>query len=333
MVIDNVMYHNIDDIMRTNQGIRLLRFNNEVLNSINPHARFMARAACNSEIRFCTPARTCFVSLMAEWQDASVVVYYGDYVVFSDVIKKDVITKLTLSVPEGIEGLYDEFFENNVFKAGVWRIHLSNSIVTVCDIDTMNEPVRIPNESELPKKTMLSYGSSISHGAGAIYNPLSYVNTLARLLKTDCMAKGVGGACFTEKIIANDFKNRGDWDFGLFELGINMIDRFSVDEFKNRFEYFADAVYSTGKKAIFLTIFPCFRFYRADEYADKIVSFNDIIRKKCESLDKNRVLLVEGADVLTDTEMLTSDGIHPSTEGHAMMGYNLFELTKSFING
>lgn len=334
MIIDNVMYHNIDSVKKTPQGMRIYRYPEDVIDKINPRARYMASYACNSEIRFVTDAKTCFVSLMSEEGCCKVDIFYGDYAVGEKILENGKVVRLNLTVPEQIVGLNDEFYKNNKFKLGVWRLHFSNSVLTVCDIDTLGQSIRPPKPEELPEKTMLSYGSSISHGSGAVYNPLSYVNTTANLLGVDCLAKGVGGSCFSEKEIADAFASRSDWDFALLEIGVNMHGKeFSVEEYKKRFEAFADVMYSTEKKLVFVTMFPFSLFYKNNciEDQEKCKKYNEIIRNKCSEFDKNRVLLVEGSDILASTEMLSADGLHPSSEGHIKMGFNLYEKIKEFL--
>ncbi len=334
MIIDNVMYNNIDSVTKTNQGIRLHRFSKEVIEKINPHARYMASYACNAEIRFVTDAPTCFVSLLAEEGSAKIIIYYGDYVIHEKILEPGKITKISLSVPEPVSGLGEDFYKNNKFKMGVWRLHCHNAILTLCDIDTMGYSIRPPKKEEMPERTMISYGSSISHGAGAVYNPVSYVNTTANLLDVDCLAKGVGGSCFAESVIADDFAARTDWDFALLEMGVNMAGSVEPAEFKERFCYFADTLYATGKKLVFLTIFPHVAHWgkqgKEKEY-ENILAYCEIIRNKCAEFDKEKVLVVEGSDILTTSEMLTADGIHPCTEGHIKMGYNLYEKIKEFV--
>lgn len=334
MIIDNVMFNNFDASIKTPQGLRLCRYPLEVMEKMNPNARHMARYACNSEIRFVTEAPTCFVNLLSEAGSGEVVIYYGDYVVGKRMLETGKITRIDLNIPQIIKGLKDEFYKNNKYKFGVWRLHFHNTVLTFCDIDTMGYSIRPPKPEEMPERTMLSYGSSISHGAGSCYNPTTYVNTLADCLGVDCIAKGIGGSCFAEPEIADNFAERDDWYFALLEIGVNMIRQSGIDaeEFKKRFSYFADKMYSTNKKLIFLTIFPYSAMYA--EYGDErnvAINFNETIRNKCAEFDKNRVLLVEGKDVLTSTEMLSADGIHPSTEGHIKMGYNLYNIVKEFL--
>lgn len=334
MIVDNVMYNNVDYFEEKPYGKRMFRFPEDVVKKINPQARYMAKYSCNNEIRFVIDAKTCFVSLLAEEGMGRVVVYYGDYVVGEHMLESGKIKRIMLDtdVVEKVASIDDKNNKNQRFAKGVWRLHFYNAVVSVCDIDTLGEEIRPPKKKEMPEKMMLSYGSSISHGAGSCYNPMTYVGTLAKLLCVDYMAKGVGGSCFIEPEIADDFAKRDDWDFALMELGVNMAGSFSVEEFTKRFNYFADTLYKTGKKIVFVTIFPNASIYNKTKDGVNALEYNKAMRAKCGEFDPKRVLLVEGDKVLTSSEMLSADGIHPSTEGHVAMGYNLYELVKDFIN-
>lgn len=332
MILDNVMLNNIDDVIQTPQGVRLLRYKQNVIKALNPHARYMAHYCCGAEIRFVTDSPRVNVNLLSEEGSAKVVIYYGDYCVREENIEKGKVTELALTVPQIVNNLPDDKCRGNLFKRGVWRLHFHNSIMTLCSIDSFGYALRPPKKEELPSRTMLSYGSSISHGAGSCFNPMTYVNNLASLLRVDCLPKGVGGSCFLEKEIADDFAGRDDWDFALLELGVNMAGEFTPEEFKARFDYFADKMYKTGKKLIFVTIFPNSRYYALTDAGKNMIRFNEIIREKVSDFDKERVILVEGDEVLTHSEMLSADGIHPSTEGHIEMSLNLFGKVKDFVN-
>ena len=56
-----------------------------------------------------------------------------------------------------------------------------------------------------------------------------------------------------------------------------------------------------------------------------------MIRKKCNEFDKERVLLIDGRDIVCESGMLTTDGTHPSTEGHMKIGYNIYDKVKDFL--
>lgn len=328
MIIDNVMYHNVDGIIKRPYGMRLLRYSEGVTENLEYGVKKMSGYACNAEMRFVTEAPETFVSLMSEIGEAHVTVYYGDCVLEEFILQEGVITRIELYIPKVLDGLDESFYKNNLFSKNVWRLHFKG-MITVCGIDSLGYPIRPPKKEEMPEKTILCYGSSISQGIGSVYYPITYVNVLANLLGMDCLAKGLAGACFCNTKIAQSFAERNDWDCAFLELGINMI--WAPDKFLKRFEYFADTMYKTGKKLVFTTIFDNNRYYEDGDAKNTCMEFDAMIRKKCNEFDKERVLLIDGRDIVCESGILTADGTHPSTEGHMKMGYNIYEKVKDFL--
>lgn len=334
MIRENILFHNVDEIEETRLGLRLHRFKREVSANVNPHARDMNRYACGCEMRFVTEAPKIKITLYSDDAYGEVLVFCGDNMLSSHRVTQTGFMTFTVVDNKGFKDLENGFFDegNRRFSKNVWRIYFQSFRCTVVDIDAFEYPIRPPEESELPHKTLLSYGSSISHGSATLFHPNSYSQTFARLAKMDCLTKGTGGSCFVEKAVADDFVKRNDWDVALLELGINMLAGFEIEVFSERLNYFADKMLSTGKKIIFVTMFPCGVCYNGEKNYTKFQEFNEIIRKKCMTVDKKQCLLVEGADILTNTTWLMCDNIHPSTEGHMMMGINLYNQAKDFLS-
>lgn len=327
MTKNNIVYHNVDELLKTPLGDRLSRYPEYVVEQLNPRERFMARYACGCELRFVTDAPRVLLTL---YGSGNITVYCGDYCYKTQVVQQPGVFTMELERPFVIENGTERFFEKNVFSKEVWRVCFHNGIITVCDIDAMGYALRMPLAEELPKQTMLAYGSSITHGAGAQVYSNCYVSTLARLLGADCLNKGVGGSCHAERIIAESFAQRKDWDFALLELGVNM--DFEQAEFKKRFDTFIDIMADTGKKLLITTIYKNFAIVtQQEEVCQRLLRYNEIIRDKVSRLDAKQCLLLEGEHILEHTEYLTTDGIHPSTEGHVMMGMNLYHMVKGFL--
>lgn len=333
MIRENILFHNVDEIEENRIGLKLYRAKKEVCASLNPVAREMNRAADGCELRFVTEAPMIRITLYCDDDFGEVIVFCGDNMLSSHRVTKSGFMTFTAVDNKGFKSLENGFFdgEERRFSKDVWRIYFHSFRCTLVDVETFEYPIRVPNKDEMPKKTLLSYGSSISHGAITLFHPDSFPQTFARLAKMDCLIKGTASSCFAEKATADDFAQRDDWDVALLELGINMLG-FETEVFEERFNYFADKMAKTGKKLIFVTMFPCGDCYRDGEKADKFKSFNEIIRKKCSSFDDKQCLLLEGKDILTSTTWLMCDNLHPSTEGHVMMGINLYNKAKDFLN-
>lgn len=333
MIRNNIIFHNVDEIEETRLGLRLHRFKKTVSENVNPQARDMNRYACGCELRFKTDAPKFKLTVYSDDAYGDILVFCGDNMLSSHRVTKEGFMTITVCEHKGFKELGGGFFDGaeRRFSKNVWRIYFHGFRCTVAELDTFDYPIMLPEADELPKRTLLSYGSSISHGASTLFHPNSYPQTLARLAKMDCLTKGTGGSCFVERAVVDDLAARADWDTALLELGINMVGGFDTEVFEERFGYFADKMLSTGKKLIFLTMFPCGSCFLENEGHKKYDEFNEIIRKKCAGMDKNQAMLVEGSEILTSTTWLMCDNIHPSTEGHIMMGINLYNKCKNFI--
>ena len=82
-----------------------------------------------------------------------------------------------------------------------------------------------------------------------------------------------------------------------------------------------------NRKVFMTTIFPTHELLdnNSDNYG-KMHQFDDIIRSK-----KDKGVVIEGKDIITDLRFLTSDLLHPSTEGHTRMGINLANILREYL--
>ncbi len=339
MIYNDILFHNVDQLVPTANGVKICRFKEDIRLKINERGRRIANFCCGSELRFVTDAKNIHIKFLTSlgggvtgYGTSTVTVYCGDYFHSVHEIPNGILTTVKLEKPTQFLAMPEEFFNDNVFNKNVWRIHLANGNFEFCGIDTYGNEIRPPKPEEMPEKTILSYGSSISHGCTTVTNTQSYVNTFARLMEADVLTKGIAGSCHAEKELADDFATRGDWEVALMEIGINMVGSFEPEIFKERFDYFADKLYETGKKIIFLTVPRYYAYYDKDTISGKrLPEYNRIIREKCEMYDKERVMLLEGEEIVKCSNYLTTDRLHPSTAGHINMGYNLYNFVKDWI--
>lgn len=327
MIKDNIMYHNVDYMKRTNFGDLLCRFSPEVINHINERAGFMAMYSCGCEMRFVTEAKRIQIDVFVK----------GEGIIFAEIFKGDYLHNIigletgkisTIEIVDNdiSESAKEIFFKDNCFKADVWRIHFENCMCTVCNVNSFGRAVRPPHNSEIPSKTMLAYGSSITHGARGMTHSNSYTAEAARILETDILNKGLGGACQFEPEIANAFAKDNSWNFAWIEGAVNCY-LLSADEFKKRFDYFIDTLYKTGRKVFAVTILPTdTAIDKNSERYLKYEQFDEIIR-----MQRNKAVIIEGKDIITDLRFLTTDLIHPSNEGHTRMGINLADILKRYL--
>ena len=342
MVIhDNVLFYNAEELIPTKSGgMMISRYKDDVRLKMNERARRIALFGDGCELRFVTSANFVLLKLKATLSGRSVfsgkakaTVFFGDFYEKTVEISEGAETTIIIEPPKPLMEMPEEFFEGSLFSKNVIRIYLSDGQFEYCGIETYGEEIRPPKVYEMPEKTILSVGSSISHGLISMDNNQCYVKTFARLMEMDVLVKGLSGSCLIEKEVADHFAETDNWDYALLELATNAFALLETEEFKNRFHYFAEKLYQTGKKLIFVTI-PLISTYYADKTRPgfkKLMELNKIVTDKCAQYDPERVFIVEGTDLVPKTNYLTIDMVHPSTAGHIDMGYNLYNMMKDWL--
>ena len=86
--------------------------------------------------------------------------------------------------------------------------------------------IETPKANQCPKSTLLSYGSSITHGSNAIDTSHTWVSLLAHNLNMDARNLGMAGSCAMEPEMVDYIASQGEkghWDLATLELGINVL--------------------------------------------------------------------------------------------------------------
>jgi hypothetical protein len=115
----------------------------------------------------------------------------------------------------------------------------------------------------------------------------------------------MGGACHCEPELTDFIAERGDWDFATFELGVNMRETFTEDEFRNRAEYLIKTTLkkNPGKQVFLITTFPNQQDHETIEsvLGQRQRKFNDILREIASDGPDN-LYLIEGHEIMPDFE-------------------------------
>ncbi|MEX0324934.1 MAG: SGNH/GDSL hydrolase family protein [Puniceicoccaceae bacterium] len=332
MEYDGIEFFNVAELSRRpNQpGAFLERWPAEVRNALD--GRRVARVTANCELRFVTESKSIEVTLRSINEDCPVHVFCGDYLHSTCTLQGDRIQTLEIERNDRFEeNLRSKATEWGRYHPRVWRIVPGKGRITYHGIET-HESVRPPKNEEVPSTRWLAYGSSITHGYDAFDSNNSYVATAARELGIDVLNMGMAGNCRIEKEAADYFAARDDWDLLTAELGVNVLQAYTVEEFFERSHYFITTIAEAHpeKPLCIVTIFP--NHYTPEKYTSpeqigkhcsNELAFNKCLRGIVRDGAFSNVTLVEGADILTSPEFLTVDLVHPSDYGMIEMGKNL----------
>lgn len=119
--------------------------------------------------------------------------------------------------------------------------------------------ISVPKTSDTPAKTLLTYGTSITHGARVSGSHLTYAYQAAHNLGMDLINLGSAGTAFCERAMTDHIASRGDWDIATLALSVNMYNNtmFSFETFKERASYMVNTVAKpirTNQSSVLLSI-------------------------------------------------------------------------------
>lgn len=337
MIYNNMMFHNVTELEPCSIGVKLHRLPISLQKHMEYKGPYKAQQASGCEIRFVTEAEFFNITLSLQDCESDVDVFCGDYHHSSHKLARGEVATICLEYPSELFDLVysDELQGHMRFSPQVWRICFSVPLVVFHSIDTFGRAIRPPHPDELPKTRWLAYGSSITHGFRATksYNP--YVQVAARELGIDVYNCGLGGSCLCEKEVADFLASRNDWDIVTLEIGVNMRQRVSTEEFEKRAKYLIGEMVTKhpDKKIIVITIYPNSINFRDDcaEIKEKQERYCEILRNYVKELDAENLYLIEGSNIAKDLSYMTVDLLHPSDYGHMKMGLNLADRMKMIL--
>jgi hypothetical protein len=231
---------------------------------------------------------------------------------------------IEVSLPKNI----DELVAAAAASGSPWDPRLARLVLPYdfsCRLVEIRGEVAPPRPEQSPKKKMLAYGSSITHGGSAVRPTESWAMRLADSLGIDLINLGLAGNCRLEPAVAEMIAERMDWDFAIFELGINLIDTMEPAEFAARAERFL---------AVMGRIRPEARIYCIDLFSngadlrddEKFTAFRRAVRTAVEKSGSKRIVHLDGRRLLDPVRGLCDSLLHPSARGHEEIARKLFAI-------
>lgn len=332
MKYSNIELHNACDVQETSgkPGVRLSRLPLAILPDVNGGVQGQTYLTTGCEIR----------GMLREGGEARIVLqvdddnvvppiaetFYGCIPGATTLLGKEP-TEIVVQVPGNARHIADlHERENYPFNPGLVRIRLPH--LHTCRIISIDGDLTYPEPGATPERTMLSYGSSITHGAHAVCPSGTYAAQAARNLGVDLINLGFGGAAHMDAAIADHIASRDDWDFATLEMGIN-VRSWPTDKFYAAVDNFVSTIVAgqPDKRVFCIDLFT----NDGDITGNKELApgFREAVKEIAEKQDSTNVVYVDGRDVLTDPTGLKPDLVHPSDDGMCEMGRNLASIIKS----
>lgn len=338
MIYKNIEIHNVAELIPCEEGgVRWLRMPTNVLESLESgdQGQRMTKNATGVELRFVIKGDEAVIRMQSLADDAVVSHFHvfrggiqggwddhevgkritGEVKDF--VIKKsqnmDVLKSITKDY--GIE--WDPEVVRVVIDRGSCRI-----------IDVLGD-VEPPQKEQMPKKTMLAYGSSITHGSNALSASNSWVSIVAHKLNMDYRNLGMAGSCCMEPemidYIASEGE-KGNWDLAVLELGINVLG-WKEEKIRERVENTIKQIAgrNAGKRVVVISPFYSFDDYKKE---GKSEIWRRIIPEIIEKLAYKNVTYIDGLELLGDMSLISADEVHPNIYGVAQIADRLYNRLK-----
>jgi hypothetical protein len=338
MIYGNVELFNVERLENRGgiQGVMLNRFSKAAVNGLDrgeDRRGHETQSYCNDiELRFETESQAVTLKVGAWDNDGYIVVFNGEYYHSLHHLDKNVISTIELERHPRLALMPS--VEEERFNRNIWRVIFLKRFQAVFTEVTALEGLINPPLYNRKTKTLLAYGSSITFGAGT--GPASYLHhmrILARKLGYQLMNKSMPGSCFCEKSYG-DYLSGIPAELYYYELGGNMRLRHSPEEFDKRARHIVE---QTRKKnpdspIILLTVYPLLKSI-PDEDHEKAVYTIDKFNETLERLavrDAN-IHLIDSSEILSETGLLSYDGLHPSGYGNIIMAERLYERIKNLI--
>jgi hypothetical protein len=336
LVRDSIAFHNVAALEPDSGlggGLRLQRFPAVLRDRLgfkhHSRGRFFAHRVSGCELRFVTAGPYVRIALSAVENDASVFVYRGDHAHSRLHLPAGVVTQLFLEDPPFFAQVDPAMLRRHRYAPQVWRLLFNQDAqVAYHHIDSFGHALRPPAPEEIPRHSWLAYGSSITFGANTLHPANAYVAHAAHLLGVDALNHGIPGSCLCEPEMAAHLAARPGWDFATLELGVNLAELATPDEFESRARHLIHTLHCARPDApLFVSnIFPNRASHLRDRSAIAAVNtplFNAIVPRLVAELASPCVRFIDGGEILTDLSGLHTDLVHPSDEGHLAMGRNL----------
>lgn len=307
----NIRFHNVEELEPVEGGWLLRRVGAAARARISPGVQENCFAT-GIELRFTMPdgAVDLLLKTIPQAEAATAHIFFGSFQGGWEYSSKNFgadVTRIHIEYPAKLATLRRITAEKQLaFAPEVVRVVLPYVPVIFAGVEGRTA---LPAADQLPQKTYLAYGSSITHGSLSLIQPDCYVFRNAQALGVDYLNLGFAGNALMEEEMANYLVSRRDWDFASVEMGINTTERvkeFPLEVFEERIDRFT-AVLARDPRPVFATSF--FRYL--DEDTDRTDKMRRIVRRYAAE----RLIFTDGLQLLDDETLISADGTHPDARG------------------
>ena len=334
MIFQNIDFHNVAELSDSGDGGYILhRFPICVEEELSEGGKNANKVSTGVEFRFRMISDTVTLKLRYFGKATSVSIYRGGVIgswdevavpIIGGEVRDLVITKKNTEAMKTINTSMNSRFSDEVV-----RVVCNSASLAFYGIEGEVLP---PEREQLPERTYLAYGSSITHGSNAVAIPMSFAFRVAEHFCVDYLNLGLAGNARIEKGVVDhiaDLGASGGWNFATVCMGINVL---SMDEgeFRRRVRYAVETITAKNpdKHVFFISPIYCSADMKGEATAAR---FREIVGEEAMRQTASHVHYINGLELLSDSSGLSGDYVHPSPRGIERITNTLIEKISPFV--
>lgn len=331
MIYKNVEIFNVAELTEGSYGMQIHRYPTSVEAVFGDQGKRMNKNATGVEIRFRMISDTVKLRLSL---GGTVYVYHGSVLggwkEFSRQVAGGEGSEIVIERMQH-PAVYQAITKagNHPFSPEVVRIVCNGGPLEIIDVEGECVP---PTPEELPKRTYLAYGSSITHGSLSLNAPSSFAFCVGEHFHTDVRNLGLAGSALLEREVADyiaDMGKQGKWDFATLCMGANCIN-IPEEDIYSRVTYMIETVAGANPDKHIFCISPiyCLSDLKGGEAPSR---WRRIIGELVEKYNSDKVHYINGLTLLDGAWGLSGDFVHPAPMGVRAIAENLIAYMENYI--
>jgi hypothetical protein len=332
MLYENAELYNVSELLKPEQGkgFWMSRIPEHIRMHLNPKAQQAALNGCGCEIRFNLSGDRVRIVLQRDSvegiKDMGLLeIYRGTFQSLYEMTPRyignkeyEIIIDNTFEDMKLLKRIAEE--KRAVFDPGLVRILLPFD--WKCRLVFIEGDIEPPKRDQTPQRRLLAYGSSITHGGSAVAPSGTYAMRTASKLGMDLKNLGFAGSAMLEQEMAEFISGSKDWDIAILELGVNMLDSWSIGEFADRADAFLSAI-AEGNVGKWIFCTDIFTMRMDLEGNPKAHEFRGVVRNLTQRLQQPKLVYLPGTELFPDASLLSADLVHPSAAGQELIAANM----------
>lgn len=331
MIYRNIEIHNVGQIQYHDDGITWLRVPESVYDELDgEQGRAMCKNAIGVELRFILKGESATITIASISKNngpSRYQVFYGG--IQGGWMCHDVDTyigiepkQIHITMPEDTE-LLQRMSEQAGYDwdPRVIRVIFTHGAYKIYDVQG---DIASPLPGQTPKRTLLCYGSSITHGANCLAMPDSWPSVVAHEMNMDLINLGMAGSCRMEPAMVEYLATGLQWDIAILELGINVLE-WNEETIRERVLNTLDQI---AGKNIYKPVYVISPLYSDDDFngIGLAKKWRMILSSLCEQEGYPNITYIDGLDILGDMSYISADGVHPNIYGTRRIATRLLEI-------